>query len=261
MPYASVNNIEIYYEIHGTGPPVIFAHGSGGNHLSWWQQVPYFSRSYTCVLYDHRSFGKTNDEIPPLGRGAFAADLRGLLDHLDFQKVAIVAHSMGGRSASMFALRNPERVSALVLSGSNGGSDNEEARRVREIHKSKPPYHPAGAVRALSPQFVKKEQEKSFLYRQIMRSNPPHGSDFLEVPKHLIGRSTHQKFNKLSIPTLFITGEDDILVHPKTIRIAAELIPHSEFKSIKESGHSSYYEKPETFNRIVQTFLEENEWV
>ena len=168
---------------------------------------------------------------------------------------------MGGRSGSMFALRNPGRVSALVLSGSNGGSDNEEARKVREIHKSKPPYHPAGAVRALSPQFVKKEKEKSFLYRQIMRSNPPHKSDFLEVPKHLIGRSTHEKFNKLNIPTLFVTGEDDILVHPETIRIAAELIPHSEFKSIKEAGHSSYYERPEMFNRIVQTFLEKHEWV
>jgi pimeloyl-ACP methyl ester carboxylesterase len=60
---------------------------------------------------------------------------------------------------------------------------------------------------------------------------------------------------------LFITGEDDILVHPETIRIAAELIPHSEFKYIKEAGHSSYYERPEKFNRIVQTFLEKHQWI
>ena len=260
MPYASVNNIKLYYEVHGTGPPLIFTHGSGGNHLSWWQQIPYFAQFYTCVTYDHRSFGKSEDETPPQGRAAFAEDLKGLIRHLDLPKVAIIAHSMGGRSGSMFALRNPGQVAALILSGSNGGSDSTEARKVREAHKSYPPFHPKGALRALSPGYTETEQEKAFLYRQIMRSNPPHKKDFLEVPRNLIGRSTHDKFNELSIPTLFLTGEEDILVHPETIKIAAELIPHSEFISIKGAGHSTYYEKPDVFNRLVRNFLTKHRW-
>ena len=57
MPFVATNSIELYYEIHGSGYPVVFAHGSGGNHLSWWQQIPFFSQHYTCITFDHRSFG------------------------------------------------------------------------------------------------------------------------------------------------------------------------------------------------------------
>lgn len=62
MPKAQVNGIELYYEVHGEGPPIVFAHGAGGNHLSWWQQVPFFTaQGYRCVTFDHRAFGQSLD--------------------------------------------------------------------------------------------------------------------------------------------------------------------------------------------------------
>ncbi len=69
MPYAAVNGIELYYERHGNegAPAVVFLHGAGGNHISWWQQVPRFIDRYHCVTIDHRGFGNTAD---PRGAGA-----------------------------------------------------------------------------------------------------------------------------------------------------------------------------------------------
>ena len=55
MAFADVNGVSMYYEVHGEGPSVVFAHGSGGNHISWWQQIPYFSKYYKCVIFDHRT--------------------------------------------------------------------------------------------------------------------------------------------------------------------------------------------------------------
>ena len=110
-----------------------------------------------------------------------------------------MAHSMGGRSGSMFTIRNPERVWALVLSGSNGGSDSSEAREVRQRHKSDPPFTPKGALRAISQEFTEKSPERAFLYRQIMRLNPKHNADFLKVPKRLWGMSTHERFSDLNL--------------------------------------------------------------
>ena len=101
MAFADVNGVSMYYEVHGEGTPVVFAHGSGGNHISWWQQIPYFSQFYKCVIFDHGTFGRTPDEAVPKGRTAFADDLEGLLDHLAIDKAAIVAHSMGGRTAAV----------------------------------------------------------------------------------------------------------------------------------------------------------------
>ena len=61
MAFASINGIDLYYETHGKGPAVVFAHGAGGNHLSWWQQVPVFAEEYRCISVDHRGFGQSPD--------------------------------------------------------------------------------------------------------------------------------------------------------------------------------------------------------
>ena len=53
MPKAPINGIELYYESHGSGPAIVFAHGRGGNHMSWWQQVARFSGEFRCITFDH----------------------------------------------------------------------------------------------------------------------------------------------------------------------------------------------------------------
>ena len=63
MPNASLNGTEIYYETHGKGPAIVFAHGVGGNHSVWFQQVPYFARNRQVITFDHRGFGRSK-EIP-----------------------------------------------------------------------------------------------------------------------------------------------------------------------------------------------------
>src|SRR5438270_8622571 len=103
MPLAQVNGIELYYEIHGDGPGLVLAHGAGGNHLSWWQQVPVLSRHFRCVTFDHRGFGSSRDVPGGPGAEAFIEDLRQLLDHLGIDRVALMAQSMGGWTSLGFA--------------------------------------------------------------------------------------------------------------------------------------------------------------
>ena len=85
MPFAPVNGIQLYYEVHGSGPAILFAHGQGGNHLSWWRQVPYFARHYTCITFDHRAFGQSLD-LDGQGRRGFGQDAIELLDHLGHRR-------------------------------------------------------------------------------------------------------------------------------------------------------------------------------
>ena len=60
MPFAELHHSNIYYEIEGHGPPLVFAHGAGANHMSWWQQVPEFAGNYTCVVFDRPSVRPVN---------------------------------------------------------------------------------------------------------------------------------------------------------------------------------------------------------
>jgi pimeloyl-ACP methyl ester carboxylesterase len=254
MPFASVNGIELYYEAHGDGPPLVFAHGSGGNHLSWWQQVPFFSQHYTCVTFDHRSFGSSRDSADGQGRSAFADDLKGLLDHLGMERVAIVAHSMGGRTGVGFTLKNPGRVWGLVLSGSNGGSVTEESRRIRDERQERNLAAPRDTPRGLSTAFIAQHPERAFLYRQIMRLNPRHDADFLAIPPGYRG-STHEWLTEAGVPILYIVGDDDEMSPPGTIVIAASQIPRSRLVQVPNAGHSTYFEQPDLFNGVVLDFL------
>ena len=121
MPKAQVNGIELYYEVHGNGPAVVFAHGAGGNHLSWWQQVPVFASKYRCITFDHRGFGQSPDVPNGPGGGAFVDDLKQLLEQLRIDRISLVAQSMGGRTCLGFTLAYPERVQALVMADTTGG--------------------------------------------------------------------------------------------------------------------------------------------
>ena len=59
MPRLEQASVSLYYEVHGAGPAVVFAHGAGGNAMSWWQQVPRFARRYTVIAFDHRGFARS----------------------------------------------------------------------------------------------------------------------------------------------------------------------------------------------------------
>ena len=89
MPYLQRADCALYYEVTGTGPALVFAHGLGGNHLSWWQQVPYFRDRYTCVTFAHRGFAPSTEVPGGPGPRAFVDDLAALIGHLDLEEVRL----------------------------------------------------------------------------------------------------------------------------------------------------------------------------
>jgi hypothetical protein len=83
MPHLNLLNATLHYQQWGEGPCIAFLHGSGGNHLSWWQQIPALSRSYRCLALDLRGYGFSRTETSPLDAAVFGDDLLALLDHLE----------------------------------------------------------------------------------------------------------------------------------------------------------------------------------
>src|SRR4051812_37931611 len=115
MPSFTFEGADLTYDVQGSGPAIVFAHGAGGNRLSWWQQVPYFRERYTCVTFDHRGCGQGMDTRSMEQRARFDQDLGALIDHLGLSDVRLVAQSMGGWACLGYTLRQPERGKALVM--------------------------------------------------------------------------------------------------------------------------------------------------
>jgi 3-oxoadipate enol-lactonase len=251
MPFVATNGITMYYEVHGQGPAVVLAHPGGGNHLSWWQQVPAFVRTHTCITFDHRGHGSTRDLPDDPGAAAYGQDLVGLLDHLGIQKAAIVGQSMGGWTGVGVAQGYPERVSALVLANSTGGiRDPELDAHLNATKTWRPRQIWAGAY---APDFPQREPARAFLYQQITAWNvhrPANLGAQLELVHSAVPIVAWQ------IPTLFLTGEGDVLLPSRLVERVAQQIPQARFVQLPGTGHSPYFEKPEEWNQIVLEFLQ-----
>ena len=173
MPVAEINGIELVYEEQGEGPGLVFLHGAAGNHISWWQQLPAFRDRFRCISIDHRGFGRSTD---PAGESAarFVDDLEALLDALGIERTALVSQSMGGRTALGFAVRHPQRVSALVLGDTSAAVDWPEFNaRLQEQRAAIGLAQGPLVVAALGEKFQQRDRERTFLYRQISGLNPP----------------------------------------------------------------------------------------
>jgi 3-oxoadipate enol-lactonase len=252
MPSVAVNGIDLYYESHGEGPAIVLAHGVGGNHASWYQQVPVFAQGYRVITFDHRGFGNSGDDPEGPGRAAFVDDLEGLLDSLGVQEAALVAQSMGGWTLLGYSMRHPERVKALVMADTLGGISEpgslaDELAGIAAATRDMPQLQ-----RVLSPSFPGRDPAKAELYLQIASFNR---ADRFNLRGNTGPSPSPADVASLQIPILFLAGEEDVLVPPSVMEHVHEAIPSSALKLVPGAGHSVYFEAPDSFNEIVLGFL------
>lgn len=255
--YLDIGDHDLYYEVIGNGMPIIFAHGMGGNYLSWWQQVPYFSQNYQCITFSHQSYFPSKKISNRVNTIEFSNDLAALIEHLKLKKVILVGQSMGGWTVVNYAVRFPARIHAMILASTTGPlthlsieglmKDFLRTGRAELISRN---IHPGAGMR-----MAEEQQHLHFLFQEIDSLNIH--VDKEKIKSALINSRSLpvEQFAKLLIPTLFISGEEDVVVNPKALSILAKLIPNSKLHSAPKAGHSVYFERAEIFNSLVRDFI------
>jgi 3-oxoadipate enol-lactonase len=243
---------KVYYEVHGDGPAVVFAHGRGGNCASWWQQVPLFAQRYKVVVFEHRGFGRSRCDEKHFEAAHFPRDIAAILDAEGIERATLVCQSMGGWGGLKLAVTQPERVAALVLANTPGGLDTPKATAA--IQHIASGAIPPGTGQ-IGKSFVANHPEGAYLARQIsgLNSNFPRSFNRLTAARAV-------KLDELegySVPTLVLTSPEDILFPPAAMEEVAAAIPGARLEVIPGVGHSTYFEAPEIFNRVVGGFLAE----
>lgn len=257
MPTLQVYGAALHYEVAGDGPALVFAHGSGGNALSWWQQVPHFAARHRVVTFDHRGFGRSRCARDDLDPARFVADLTAILDAARIGRAALVCQSMGGWTGVGFALAHAARTAALVLAGTPGGIVTPRiARDVAGIPQRAAARGIVGM--ALAPDFPARDPRRSFLYEQIAGLNPP--ETLPAVLARIGGTSVDpSRLAGWSVPTLLLAGTEDAFFSVDGLREVADAIPGARLRVLPGVGHSAYFEEPDAFNGLVESFLGEIE--
>ena len=256
MAFMEKDGFRLYHEdTGGDGPTVLFLHGAGGNHLSWWQQVPVFAETYRCLTVDQRGFGRSPDVPGGAGPAALATDAIALLDHLGIARAALVAQSMGGWAAARAPRPAPARLGGRGSANTVGNLTNPEIAALRQQLAAASPPRPAVLWHAaLGETFRRTQPVRAFLYAQIAGTNAPLPADF----RDRLGRLTTpvERYAAARVPTLFLTSDEDGLIWPELSQRVHEHVPGSRFERVKAAGHSTYFERPDVFNRAVGAFLE-----
>ena len=252
---------EIHYEVFGKGPAVIFAHGLGGNHLSWWQQVAHFAPAHTCVVFAHRGFPPSSPVSGKTAPDSYGSDLSALIDELKFKQVTLVAQSMGGWTCLDYALREPKKVRALVMASTSGALDFGKLgnAEVDEWSRQSPGklkdlqsrgIHPAGGER-----MAKEQPAVAQLYNQISELASPSFRDEVRARIRETRTRDPKLLAQLPMPVLFVTGDEDWVFPPAAGPALAKLAPKGSAVRVAAAGHSVYFERAAKFNEIIGRVL------
>jgi len=256
----------VFYEAVGQGPAIVFAHGLGGNHMSWFQQVAHFADRYTCIAIAHRGFAPSSPIEGGPNPADYAGDLAALVEHLKLTDVRIVAQSMGGWSTVEYALTKPASLKAIVLAGTTGTIDPrliEEPERTRlaswlETEFPKTPklfergIHPAGGER-----MAREQPAMHLLYRQIDDQNAALDKQAIAARCFALRTRKPEELRAVACPILFISGDEDVVIPPFAADAIARVVPGSRVAHIEDAGHSAYFERPQRFNDIVDHFFKD----
>lgn len=270
--FALINGINICYEIHGEGFPIILVHGFAKKEF-WIGQIGELSKKYKIIIFDNRGVGKSDRPNELYTMELLADDLKGLIQHLKINKAHLIGHSEGGMIIQHFVLKYPDFVEKIILMSTNMGFPDDSAVELFKnnqiaIFKSrlKDPiktFYDKMKMR-FSRKFYREMQEYPdkifydiFSASELMNNDnidPWTPQDIYNHAHALSMHNTSDLLHKIKNETLILTGDKDRL----TPKIASEQINEKIQGSkliVIEGGHYFPLEKAPEVNKIILDFL------
>ncbi|MCE7905381.1 MAG: alpha/beta fold hydrolase [Anaerolineae bacterium CFX3] len=258
MPKIQSNGINLYYEIHGEGQPLLFIHGLGSSSRDWELQTEEFSRSYRVIVFDLRGHGRSDKPRGPYSIPMFAADTVGLLEGLGVESPHVVGLSLGGMIAFQMGVDAPDAFKSLTIV--NSGPEMV----VRTFKERISVWQRLAVTRLLGMRkigevlskrmFIKPEQEeirRTFVERWA--ENDPRA--YLDSTRAIIGWNVSDRVGSIKCPMLVVAADEDYT--PVSVKEAyVARIPGARLAVIPDSRHATPVERPREFNQVLREFLE-----
>lgn len=234
--FYTVNGFQMYCEIYGEGEPLLMIHGNGGDISAFTNQIPYFSKHYKVIVADSRAQGKSVETSDSLTYEQMADDFAALLTTLKIDSANVLGWSDGGINGLLLAMRHPEKVKKLAITGANLQPDtNAVAPEV--INEFMPTYLE-----------LKKEATEKTLKNNIDSTKFKLFRLLMEQP-NILPTDLH----RISCPTLVISGDHDLIRPEHTVKIFQN-IPNAYLWIVPNCGHATLVDYADEFNEKVHHF-------
>lgn len=260
------NGINLYYELHGRGEPLVLIPGLGYDGWMWHRMIPGLAARYQVIRIDNRGVGQSDIPAGPYTAQMLAADIVGLLDALGLPKAHIMGHSMGGFIAQALVLDYPDRVDKLILSATNFGGPRHvpisaEAMVVLTDMSGDPIERlRRGIAVSCAPGFVEANAEfvEQWVAWRVAHPIDPTGYQAqLAIGLGLISEAAafEHRLAAVTAPTLILFGAEDKVVPPANAPLLANRIPAARVEILPNAGHFFPFETPDAANAAVIRFV------
>jgi pimeloyl-ACP methyl ester carboxylesterase len=251
MPSLNRNGVEIYYEVHGSGTPLLLTHGYSSTSAMWEGQVKVISKQYKLIIWDMRGHGKTDypDDPSAYSEPHTVADMAAILDQVagPGSKAIVGGLSLGGYMSMAFYNAHPDRVISLLIIDTGPGFKKDSAREAwnQYAHKTGDDFdrNGLGLLQNMSP-------ERS----QVSHRN---AKGIANAARGMLTQRDLKVINSLGnikVPSMVLVGEDDKGFLAATDYMASK-IPDAKKVVIPRAGHAANIDNPEAFNKELMAFL------
>lgn len=262
MPTVRVNDVELYYERHGAGEPLLFISGLGG-HLG---EVPYLIESYgrhvQFIAYDNRGCGRSEKPADEYTIAWFADDAAALIGAIGLDSAIVYGSSMGGMVAQELALRHPHRVRALILGCTTGGAvkgvppaSETIQQMVRNQSLSGDEALSAGWRLGYSDAYIAANYGALLARsREASRHSAPPDS----YMRQIVAAAKHDAWDRLheiTCPVMILHGAGDVMIPAANAHLLKQHIPHAELRILAGMGHGYNLEAQEQADALVLDFV------
>jgi 3-oxoadipate enol-lactonase len=261
MPFARINGIDLNYETHGSGEPLLLIPGLGSDATTW---VPFISPYENCqtIIVENRGSGRSAKPPGPYSTELMAEDAVALLEHIGIERAHVIGKSMGGMIAQWIAVRWPEKVRSLVLASTvmhhdSYGDEMLELGRILAQKGGLFATYRLAFLLSYSRDYCMKNRSRleqmETLIAQMDSSELLRG--YCEQSLACQQHDSRASVSKIKAPTLVIVGQDDIITTPEFSRELASAISGSELSILPRGGHGFWREFPDDVNTVVRDFL------
>src|SRR4030042_4937752 len=262
MPRQKVNDIEIYYELHGQGEPLVLIMGLRRNIEWWYHQIPTLSKHFKVLAFDNRGAGRSGKPKMDCSIRLFADDTAGLIESLGMKKAHIFGLSMGGYIAQELAINYPHIVKSLILACTGPGGERAVLMSPERLKKFT-------ANEGLSPEKILQKDMDIYFSDKFISGHTEKITEFIEISLRYyqppdafmrqfaacLKHDTAKRLQSITVPMLIMSGDDDLLVPPENSRILKEFIPHAELNFFRGKRPCFFIEEARQFKRKVISFL------
>jgi pimeloyl-ACP methyl ester carboxylesterase len=249
MPKLSRDGIDIYYEVHGSGPPVLLTHGYSSTAEMWQGQVEALAKHHRLVLWDMRGHGRSDYPEDPsaYSEAATVADMAALLDEVGAASAIVGGLSLGGYMSLAFYRSHPDRVRALLIIDTGPGFKKDEAREVwnKRAHDTGDRFEREGLEVLKSGS----RERSSVTHRDA--------SGLVRAARGMLTQRDARVIESLpdiKVPSLIVVGADDTPFLAASDYMAAK-IPGAQKVVIPAAGHAVNIDQPQAFIDAVLPFL------